>query len=116
MAGGMSQVGDPKPGRMIRSDLVAALRRDHPDLTRRETEEIVTTIFATIAAQLASGGRVELRGFGSFATRTRDARIRRNPKTGKKVAITANRSPVFRPSGRMHDLLNPAPAIDAASG
>ena len=68
---------------MIRSELVQKLCADFPDLTQREVEGVVSAIFDSITDQLAKGGRVELRGFGAFSTRQRDARVGRNPRTGE---------------------------------
>ena len=68
---------------MIRSELVQKLCTDFPDLTQREVEGVVSAIFDSITDQLAKGGRVELRGFGAFSTRQRDARVGRNPRTGE---------------------------------
>ena len=73
---------------MIRSELVQKLCGDFPDLTQREVESVVGAIFDSITEQLANGGRVELRGFGAFSTRQRDARIGRNPRTGEAVEST----------------------------
>ena len=67
---------------MIRSELVQKLCGDFPDLTQREVENVVSAIFDSITEQLAEGGRVELRGFGAFSSRQRDARVGRNPRTG----------------------------------
>ena len=65
---------------MIRSELVQKLCEDHPDLTVREIERVATAFFDSIIDQLQKGGRVELRGFGAFSTRDRDARKGRNPR------------------------------------
>src|SRR5205814_235171 len=78
---------------MIRSELVQKLCTDFPDLTQREVEGVVSAIFDSITEQLAHGGRVELRGFGAFSTRQRDARIGRNPRTGESVSVNAKRVP-----------------------
>ena len=91
---------------MIRSELVAALSRDHPDLAGSEVERIVTCIFDAITARLAAGGRVELRGFGTFTTRARDARTGRNPRTGDPVDVEAKRVPYFKPGKEMRARLN----------
>ncbi|PZU08179.1 integration host factor subunit beta [Sphingomonas sp.] len=91
---------------MIRSELVAALSRDHPDLAASEVERIVTCIFDAITSRLAAGGRVELRGFGTFTTRARDARTGRNPRTGEPVAVDAKRVPYFKPGKEMRARLN----------
>jgi integration host factor subunit beta len=91
---------------VIRSELVAALSQDHPDLATSEVEQIVTCIFDAVSARLAAGGRVELRGFGTFTTRARDARTGRNPRTGEPVAVDAKRVPYFKPGKEMRARLN----------
>ena len=91
---------------MIRSELVALLARDNPDLSPREVEKIVGTFFDTISRQLADGGRVELRGFGAFSTRSRTARTGRNPRTGDSVEVDAKRVPYFKPGKEMRSRLN----------
>jgi integration host factor subunit beta len=89
------------------------------ELTRRDAEVIVETIFESVVGALRGGDKVEIRGFGSFRTRSRDARIGRNPKTGAKVEVPAKRVPYFKPSKELRDLVNttdaPAeapPAVD----
>ncbi len=91
---------------MIRSELVNKLCHDFPDLSQREIELVVTGIFNEITAQLAKGGRVELRGFGAFSTRNRDARTGRNPRTGEQVAVDAKKVPYFKPGKEMRERLN----------
>jgi integration host factor subunit beta len=91
---------------MIRSELVHKLCGDFPDLTQREVESVVAAIFDTITEQLAQGGRVELRGFGAFSTRGRDARVGRNPRTGASVEVDAKRVPYFKPGKEMRERLN----------
>jgi integration host factor subunit beta len=91
---------------MIRSELVQKLCGDFPDLTQREVEGVVGALFDSITEQLASGGRVELRGFGAFSTRQRDARVGRNPRTGASVDVNAKRVPYFKPGKEMRERLN----------
>lgn len=91
---------------MIRSELVAKIAEDNPHLTLRDVEAIVTTIFDEITAALASGRRVELRGFGAFSTRDRDARTGRNPRTGAAVKVDAKRVPYFKPGKELREKLN----------
>jgi integration host factor subunit beta len=91
---------------MIRSELVNKLCHDFPDLSQREIELVVTGIFNEITAQLAKGGRVELRGFGAFSTRSRDARTGRNPRTGEQVEVDAKKVPYFKPGKEMRERLN----------
>jgi len=91
---------------MIRSELVQKLCSDFPDLSQREVENVVTALFDSITDQLATGGRVELRGFGAFSTRQRDARTGRNPRTGAAVEVDAKRVPYFKPGKEMRERLN----------
>jgi integration host factor subunit beta len=91
---------------VIRSELVQKLCEDHPDLTVKEIERVVAAFFDEIIAQLQAGGRVELRGFGAFSTRARDARRGRNPRTGEAVDVSAKHVPYFKPGKEMRERLN----------
>ena len=91
---------------MIRSELVQMLAQENPDLALRDVEAIVTTLFDEITDRLAADGRVELRGFGAFSTRPRDARTGRNPRTGETVDVEAKRVPYFKPGKEMRSRLN----------
>ena len=91
---------------MIRSELIQKLAEANPDLAARDVEAIVTTFFDEIGRRLAADGRVELRGFGAFSTRARDARTGRNPRTGEIVAVEAKRVPYFKPGKEMRVRLN----------
>ena len=91
---------------MIRSELVSQLAQDNPELSPKDVEAIVSTFFDEIVERLAEGGRVELRGFGAFSTRSRDARTGRNPRTGETVAVEAKRVPYFKPGKEMRARLN----------
>ena len=91
---------------MIRSELVQKLCEDHPDLTSKEIERVVSAFFDSITDRLQQGGRVELRGFGAFSTRDRDARKGRNPRTGDAVEVSAKRVPYFKPGKEMRERLN----------
>ncbi|HEX7657420.1 MAG: integration host factor subunit beta [Sphingomonas sp.] len=91
---------------MIRSELVQLIAQDNPDLSSRDVEAIVTTFFDEISERLAADGRIELRGFGAFSTRARDARTGRNPRTGETVAVEAKRVPYFKPGKEMRARLN----------
>lgn len=92
---------------MIRSELIARIAAENPELTRADVEKVVHTIFETIAEQLAEGGRVELRGFGAFTVRHRDARQGRNPRTGEAVQVEGKSVPFFRAGKELRDRLNP---------
>jgi integration host factor subunit beta len=91
---------------MIRSELIDRLAAENPGLATRDIESIVDCFFDEITAKLASGGRVELRGFGTFSTRARDARTGRNPRTGTAVEIRAKSVPHFKPGKEMRARLN----------
>ena len=91
---------------MIRSELVEALARDNPELKAEEVEQVVHIFFDEIAQRLAEGGRVELRGFGAFSTRERDARKGRNPRTGDSVEVPGKKVPYFKPGKEMRAKLN----------
>ncbi len=85
------------------------------DLTRRDGEVIVDTLFDAVIGALKSGDKIEIRGFGSFRTRQRNARTGRNPKTGAKVDVPAKRVPFFKPSKELRDSVNPNGAVKSSS-
>jgi len=93
---------------MIRSELLQALARENPELRSDEIERVVDVFFDEIADKLARGGRVELRGFGAFSTREREARQGRNPRTGDAVSVPGKRVPYFKPGKEMRQRLNAA--------
>jgi integration host factor subunit beta len=84
------------------------------DLTRRDGEIIVETLFESVIGALKAGDKIEIRGFGSFRTRQRNARIGRNPKTGDKVDVPAKRVPFFKPSKELRDSVNAKPVDPGA--
>src|SRR5579862_359471 len=101
---------------MTKADLIEEVARI-TEVTRRDSEVIVETIFDSIVHSLRAGDKIEIRGFGSFRTRQRNSRIGRNPKTGARVEVPAKRIPFFKPSKEMKDLVNGVPAVEApASG
>jgi integration host factor subunit beta len=77
------------------------------DLTKKHSEIIVNTLFDSIVKALERGDKIELRGFGSFRVRTRDARVGRNPKTGDIVHVPAKKIPYFKPGKELKELINP---------
>jgi len=91
---------------MIRSELLQALARENPELKAEEVERVVDIFFDEISERLAKGGRVELRGFGAFSTRARDARQGRNPRTGDTVSVPGKKVPYFKPGKEMRQRLN----------
>ena len=92
---------------MIRSDLVLRLAAQNPHLYERDCQAVVDAILGRIADALVAGERVELRGFGSFLVKERQARAGRNPKTGEPVAVAAKGALVFKAGKEMRDRLNP---------
>jgi integration host factor subunit beta len=91
---------------MIRSELLQALAKENPELRIEDVERAVDTFFEEVAETLAAGGRVELRGFGAFSTRQREARKGRNPRTGDTVDVPEKRVPYFKPGKEMRARLN----------
>jgi integration host factor subunit beta len=92
--------------RMIKSELVGRLAERYPHLYHRDVERIVTTVLDEIASALASGDRVELRGFGAFSVKVRPARQGRNPRTGETVSVEEKRVPFFRTGKELRGRLN----------
>lgn len=93
---------------MTKSELIARLAETNPHLNQRDVERIVTTIFDEIANALAGGNRVELRGFGAFSIRSREARIGRNPRTGAAVDVSAKHIAHFKTGKKLRERLNKA--------
>ena len=91
---------------MIRSELVQKIAVANPHLSLREAEQVVATVLEAITERLVAGGRVELRGFGAFSTRARNARDGRNPRTGAAVEVVAKRVPHFKPGKELRERLN----------
>ena len=91
---------------MIRSELIEKLVDQHPGLALRDIENIVDCFFEEIGNTLAAGGRVELRGFGTFSARARVGRTGRNPRTGAAVEIAPKSVPHFKPGKEMRARLN----------
>lgn len=90
---------------MTKADLIEEVSRV-VEMTRKDSEVIVDTIFESIVRSLRDGDKIEIRGFGSFRTRERRPRIGRNPKTGARVEVPAKRVPYFKPSKELKDLVN----------
>ena len=80
------------------------------EMTRKDSEIIVETIFESIVNSLHKGEKIEIRGFGSFRTRQRQPRVGRNPKTGSRVEVPSKRIPFFKPSKELRDLVNQSAA------
>ena len=96
---------------MTKADLIDEIS-NLTDLTRKDSEVVIETIFESIVQSLRAGDKIEIRGFGSFRTRQRKARSGRNPKTGEKVAVAAKNVPFFKPSKELQDLVNTGKAAN----
>lgn len=91
---------------MLRSELIAKLTDENPDLRADDLERVVSVILDEITEALARGDRVELRGFGAFSVRQRKARMGRNPRTGEAVKVEAKSVPFFRPGKELRARVN----------
>ena len=91
---------------MTKSELIQRLAQRNPHLFQRDVERIVNTIFDEITDALARGDRVELRGFGAFSVKHRDARVGRNPRTGESVDVAEKRIPFFKTGKQLRERLN----------
>lgn len=91
---------------MIRSELIQKLSDENPHLFQKDVERIVGAIFEEIIGALSEGNRVELRGFGAFSVKKRDARIGRNPRTGESVEVEEKHVPFFKAGKLLRDRLN----------
>lgn len=88
---------------MTKSELIDAVAIANNDITRKEADVVISTIFSAISEELAQGGRVELRGFGSFSIKNRESRTGRNPKTGESVFVPAKAVPHFKPGKELRE-------------
>ena len=91
---------------MTKSELIARLAAQNPTLYHRDIERLVGAVFDTITNALENGDRVELRGFGGFSGRHREARMGRNPRTGETVHVEAKSVPFFKMGKGMKERLN----------
>jgi len=91
---------------MIKSELIQKIAEENPHLYQRDVERIVGTIFDEIIEAMASGNRVELRGFGAFSVKRRESRLGRNPRTGEAVDVEEKYVPFFKTGKLLRDRLN----------
>ncbi|NBD30812.1 MAG: integration host factor subunit beta [Alphaproteobacteria bacterium] len=91
---------------MIRSELIEKIADENPHLYQRDVERIVNTVFESIIDAMSDGNRVELRGFGAFSVKKRDARVGRNPRTGEAVQVDEKHVPFFKTGKLLRDRLN----------
>ena len=91
---------------MTKSDLILRLTEKYPHLLQRDIERIVNTVFDEISNAMAKNNRVELRGFGAFSVKHREARQGRNPRTGESVSVGEKFVPFFKTGKQLRDRLN----------
>jgi len=91
---------------MTKSELVEKLVEANASLSRKESEMVVNLIFDSMCEALKNGEKVEIRGFGSFTIREREAREARNPKSGDVVKIPAKRTPFFKTGKELRERVN----------
>jgi integration host factor subunit beta len=99
-------MNDGRGRNMIKSELVQRIADRNPHLYLRDVEKIVNAILDEIVKALARGDRVELRGFGAFSVKHRDARLGRNPRTGAHVSVDEKAVPFFKTGKEMRERLN----------
>src|SRR5574338_1571841 len=100
---------------MTKSGLIEAVSERTPHISKKDTEIVVNTIFDAMSRALRDGQRIEIRGFGSFQVKVREAREGRNPKTGEEVFIPAKRTPFFKVGKELKEMVD-AGASPPASG
>jgi integration host factor subunit beta len=98
---------------MTKAELVEKVA-NQINLTKKQTEVVVNTVFSSITDSLAEGKKVELRGFGSFRIRQRNARVGRNPKSGQKVDVPSKKVPFFKAGKELRELVDEHEAKEAA--
>ena len=91
---------------MIKSELVEKVAAESPHLLQRDVERIVATVFEEITEAIATGNRVELRGFGAFSSKKREERMGRNPRTGDSVKVEEKHVPFFKTGKNLRKRLN----------
>lgn len=101
---------------MTKSELIAALAARYPQLAARDTDYAVKTMLDAMAQALASGQRIEIRGFGSFSLSQRSPRIGRNPKSGEQVLVPGKQVPHFKAGKELRERVDlVADMTDASS-
>jgi integration host factor beta subunit len=93
---------------MTKSGLIESVAEKTPHISKKDTEVVVNTIFDAMTDALRRGERIEIRGFGSFQVKVREARDGRNPKTGEMVNIPAKRTPFFKVGKELKEMVDAA--------
>jgi integration host factor subunit beta len=95
---------------MTKSGLIEEVAKRTPHISKKDTEVVVNTIFDSMIEALRNGDRIEIRGFGSFQVKIREARDGRNPKTGEPVHISAKRTPFFKVGKELKEMVDSSTA------
>ena len=101
---------------MTKSDLIERVAIKVPHISKKDTETVVNTIFDCMTEALRKGDRIEIRGFGSFQVKVREAREGRNPKTGEEVKIPAKRTPFFKVGKELKERIEAKRKQEAGGG
>lgn len=99
---------------MMKSELIEILAAEQDHLASKDVEEAVRKILEKMSTALASGERIEIRGFGSFSLHYRPPRLGRNPKTGESVALAGKHVPHFKPGKELRERVNEAYQVELA--
>jgi len=91
---------------MTRSELIEAVASKAANFTKKDVEMIISTLFQSIAESLSKGGKIEIRGFGSFKVKKRNARSGRNPKSGEGIRVDAKKVPFFKAGKELKERVN----------
>ena len=100
---------------MTKSGLIEDVARQTPHISKKDTEVVVNTIFDSMIEALKEGDRIEIRGFGSFQVKVREAREGRNPKTGEPVHISAKRTPFFKVGKELKEMVDGSPDLESSA-
>ncbi len=101
---------------MTKSELIQRLSAQYPHLRQQDIETVVNTILSSISTALINGERVELRGFGAFSVKKRDARQGRNPRTGEAVSVDEKMVPFFKMGKQLRERLNAGQPVQKRTG
>ncbi len=101
---------------MTKSELIEAVASRKPELSKRDVETVVNTVFDTMVSAMAQDYRIEIRGFGSFVVKRRAARDGRNPKTGAKVFVPTKRIPFFTVGKELRERVDLQDGVVSADG
>jgi len=99
---------------MTKSELIEKVSSKVSAFSKRDIEIIVDTLFQSMADSLANGGKVEIRGFGSFKIKEREGRQGRNPKSGENIFIQPKKVPFFKAGKEIRERINPGSAVEEA--